>query len=480
MKPKKLVGIILALCLLFALSPANVALAADSAAITISGAGVDKPVSFTLEQLKGMNQVSYNYSTVNNYPTAKLLMATGVTLKDLLDRAGIKSSATLLKISGADGYAATFTVQELLRNKRYYYPDVLTAGRTGASEVPALIALKRTDGDDGKGLDASRMQEISPTLIMGQIAVTEQTNPSFVDNLYSIEVLTDTVGQWPAPTASPQPGAVAAGTEVTLSASQTSNKIYYTTDGSTPTRHSTMYNISTGWQPELNKPIPLSGSVTIKAIAVGYGRRDSAVATFSYSIGGAGGGFTDLGNHEWARSAVNALAQKQIINGMSNNQFAPSGSLTRGQFAKIMVLAMGHSATTTANNFSDVAASAWYAPYVAKAAESGLMQGAGGAFRPEDSVSKEEMVAVVVRAMGNRSTAEALDGSGLTDYGYGALTNVSTWARGYLEQAEKDGLIEHGHMATMSNGKYSFAGKSPATRAEAAVIVYNMIQKSGL
>ncbi len=78
------------------------------------------------------------------------------------------------------------------------------------------------------------------------------------------------------PTFSPGAGAVARGTEVTISCATGDATIYYTTDGSTPTSSSTPYNPS-------SKP-SITTSTTIKAIAVKDGLEDSDVATAAYTI----------------------------------------------------------------------------------------------------------------------------------------------------------------------------------------------------
>ncbi|WP_052427512.1 chitobiase/beta-hexosaminidase C-terminal domain-containing protein [Neobacillus niacini] len=74
--------------------------------------------------------------------------------------------------------------------------------------------------------------------------------------------------------ASPAPGTVAPGTEVTLSTETPDIIIYYTTDGSTPTESSTKY---TG-------PIIIKEAVQIKSIAVKMGLENSEIASFHYTI----------------------------------------------------------------------------------------------------------------------------------------------------------------------------------------------------
>jgi len=462
--------IALMMCLTLFAGSMNVS-AADPVVLTIKGDGVNNTVTFTRAELEALaGETAQTYSSVNTFPTSKLLLAQGVSLKVLLDKAGLKTGATKLKFSGADGYGAVFTIQELINDVRYAYPDIMKGATDGQQVIDTIVALSRTDGDTA----GEEIKAVAPVLIMGQRYITEQTNSSFVKNIAVIEVLTDNVEQCPAPTVNFASGSLVKGTGIILSCSLNTAKIYYTLDGSIPTLKSRIYNVSTGWQPELNKPISVDGDITVKAIAVNVGMANSSVVTFTYKATDAIE-FKDLSGYEWAKPAIDELVKKMIINGKGNDIFAPADNLLRSEFAKIMVLAMGYTISeVTSSQFSDVDINKWYAPYVEAAAKAGLIQGDGnGKFRPEDNVSKEEMVAVVVRAMGNKVEAEELNGSGLTKYS--TLDTISPWARGYIEQAEKDGILEYGHIVDVTGDKYSFLGKKAASRAEAAVITYNML-----
>jgi len=77
-----------------------------------------------------------------------------------------------------------------------------------------------------------------------------------------------------APTANPPAGTYGKAQNVVLSSATGGAKIYYTTDGSTPTAESTLYT----------EPIVVSETVTIKAIAMMDGFPDSDVVTFQYEI----------------------------------------------------------------------------------------------------------------------------------------------------------------------------------------------------
>ena len=82
-----------------------------------------------------------------------------------------------------------------------------------------------------------------------------------------------------APQANPQAGAVASGTEITLTCATADAQIYYTLDGGEPTADSALYS-------DASKPTitgEAGASVTLKAIAV-LGENQSAVQTLTYTI----------------------------------------------------------------------------------------------------------------------------------------------------------------------------------------------------
>ena len=78
-----------------------------------------------------------------------------------------------------------------------------------------------------------------------------------------------------APTFSPKAGEVEAGTKVTISAEEGAD-IYFTTEGTDPTKESTKYTADT--------EITINEETTVKAIAVVSGKNNSPVASAAYTI----------------------------------------------------------------------------------------------------------------------------------------------------------------------------------------------------
>ncbi|KAF1085778.1 hypothetical protein SPSYN_00507 [Sporotomaculum syntrophicum] len=288
---------------MFSLVQPSAALA-TSDSLEITGDGVTNPVTFTSEELEEMKQYQYVYSAINTWPTKKWYVGKGVLLKDLLTQAGIKEEAKQIKFTSVDGYTVTLTVKELFEDKRYRFPNFKTGGGDGDGHVPGnpsakvevepIIGLISVEGSD----NPEYMNDLNSLLLMlGQRSVTEQTGNLFLKYLNKIEVLTAEPEKWDAPQANPGSGTVPAGTRVTLSNNNNDDdKIYYTTDGSTPTLDSPMYNwIASRWWASradvlgtINHPIgPINENTTIKAITIGPGKLDSDVVTFNYRVAGA-------------------------------------------------------------------------------------------------------------------------------------------------------------------------------------------------
>lgn len=280
------------------------ALAAASDLLEITGDGVTNPATFTLDQLKDMEQRQYVYSCINTWPTKKWYVGKGVKLSDLLAQAGMTQEATLIRFTSVDSYTVTLTVKELFEDKRYRFPNFkngadgdghIPGDPSGKVEVEPIVGLVSVEGSD----NPKYMNDLNTLLLMmGQRTVTEQTGNLFVKGLHRIEVLTDEPQKWDAPQANPGSGTVPVGSIITLSNIYTDDdKIYYTTDGSIPTMDSPMYNwVARRWWPSradvlgtINRPIgPINQDTTIKAITIGPGKLDSEVVTFTYKIAGDG------------------------------------------------------------------------------------------------------------------------------------------------------------------------------------------------
>ncbi|MCC8014731.1 MAG: S-layer homology domain-containing protein [Eubacterium sp.] len=173
--------------------------------------------------------------------------------------------------------------------------------------------------------------------------------------------------------------------------------------------------------------------------------------------------FADISTRPWAVEAIEALADKGIISGVSADEFKPDANITRGDFCVIIAKAAGFAGGTGAADFSDVDENKYYAPYVAYAAENGIVNGYDdGTFKPEAPISRQEMMVVVARFLGADGTEDI---TALADFS--DSSDVSAWAAPYVAYLKDKGVVQG-----------TDTGLKPLdsiTRAQAAVLVYNAI-----
>lgn len=287
-------GIILGICLLFGLMgaagcrpisrQATVPPAVDASqqVVVIAGNGVTQPCRMTLAQMLALPDAGYEhrYSIINNWPTKKMWVARGVKLAAVLQAAGIKEQARLITVKGADGYQCSFTSEQLLQTRRFYFPGLMEGDPAGAQPVETILAYAYMENSEN--INEARADSLC--LILPQADVNEQTNQVFVKEVGEITVSLDDPGKWPPAGVFPAAGYITSGDTVKLQHPDLGKvKMYYTLDGSRPTSGSMVYNPST-YQPELTRSIVISRDTTIKVLVRGFGRYDSDIAEYHYRI----------------------------------------------------------------------------------------------------------------------------------------------------------------------------------------------------
>jgi hypothetical protein len=251
--------------------------------ITVKGDGVKgEELVLTLEELASIPDVGFDhiYSTINNWPTSRFYAANGIKVHSILEAAGVLETAKVITFRSTDSYEMSFTREQLLEGTQYYYPGVEEGIEDGAEEVVPIIAYNYKEGSK----DISEAVPEALCLIIGQKSPIEHTNPAFVENISEIIVSNQEPEAWEPATTFPAAGAIAAGETVKLQHPEMGIiKLHYTLDGTEPTELSPMYNPST-YQPELNKPIPITEDTVIKVLVSGYGKKNSEVATFTFKV----------------------------------------------------------------------------------------------------------------------------------------------------------------------------------------------------
>ncbi|GAB1476917.1 hypothetical protein MASR2M70_17530 [Bacillota bacterium] len=154
----------------------------------------------------------------------------------------------------------------------------------------------------------------------------------------------------------------------------------------------------------------------------------------------------------------------------------PDRKITRAEFAAIIVRTLGLKPGTGKVSFEDVKDTDWYSSYVKTAAEYKLISGYGnGKFGPNDRVNREQAMAMVARAMELTNLKVELQDGELKTYlnSYADADKAALYARESIAVCIRAGIV------TGRAGKL-IAPKEHITRAEIAVIVRNLLQKSDL
>ena len=109
--------------------------------------------------------------------------------------------------------------------------------------------------------------------------------------------------------------------------------------------------------------------------------------------------FIDLGGYDWAKEAINILAEKGIVQGTSANTYSPGKNIKRADYAVLLTRAFqltGGDGT----NFTDVGPDAYYAREIAAAKANGIIQGVGGGrFAPEEPITRQDAMVILYRAL---------------------------------------------------------------------------------
>ena len=108
--------------------------------------------------------------------------------------------------------------------------------------------------------------------------------------------------------------------------------------------------------------------------------------------------FDDIKTTDWYCTAVSTLSRMGIINGRSENVFAPDALITRAEFATITAR-LSEKEVEGESMFDDTKGH-WAEANINKAATFGWIVGENGVFRPDDNITRAEVMTIVNRVLG--------------------------------------------------------------------------------
>ena len=178
--------------------------------------------------------------------------------------------------------------------------------------------------------------------------------------------------------------------------------------------------------------------------------------------------FADVSGSDWFYNDVRYVYEKGIMDGTGADRFSPNAPLTRAMIVTILYRMAGSPSVSGSSDFTDVAASKWFAKAVAWAAANGIVNGYGDSlFGPNDPVTREQLAAILYRyAVYGGMTAVTLEenlGS------FADTAQLSAYAIQAMNWAVGQGLI---------NGSgNNLVPKAQATRAQVAAIIHRYLER---
>ena len=183
-------------------------------------------------------------------------------------------------------------------------------------------------------------------------------------------------------------------------------------------------------------------------------------------------GFQDVtAEYDWAREAIETLAEQNIVNGVSATEFNPGADITRAEFVKLAVSLTQKPVGEYQGGLQDVQSSDWYAPYIQAALDAELIDDAmmkEGNFLPDQAITREEMTSIIVK------TYEALTGEKAPEGDAAMFTDsdeIADWAKDYVGSAVAMEIIQ-------GVGDNRFAPLEKANRAQATVMISRLMEKT--
>ena len=179
--------------------------------------------------------------------------------------------------------------------------------------------------------------------------------------------------------------------------------------------------------------------------------------------------FEDVTIADWFYDDVMFVCGRGVMQGVSDTRFGPHLTATRAMMATILWRMEGSPAPTAEARFTDVRSGQWYSEAVAWTAQSGVYTGyADGSFRPNDSITREQLAAILYRYAKYKGVDVSV-GEDTNILSYADAAEISDYAFPAMQWACGAGIMQG------SNGNLLPRGR--ATRAQIAAMLHRYLVK---
>lgn len=177
--------------------------------------------------------------------------------------------------------------------------------------------------------------------------------------------------------------------------------------------------------------------------------------------------FKDISAYTWAKDAIEYLNEKEVLQGDGNGNFEPARNIKREEYAKIIVEAFDLKDNGKVKEFNDVSKDAWHYDYINIAYQNGIINGVNeDSFGTGSLITRQDAAVMIYRYLqeagykfSNEFTIDFAD-----------IDDCAEYAKSAVKALKNSGLVN-------GNGDNTFCPKNYLSRAEAAVMIYNIISE---
>ena len=150
--------------------------------------------------------------------------------------------------------------------------------------------------------------------------------------------------------------------------------------------------------------------------------------------------FVDVAEGDWFYDAVVYAYQNELMDGVGGNRFAPNSETTRAQLVTILYRLEGEPAVSGDLPFTDVEAGIWYTDAILWAAQNNIVNGVSDTeFAPGDDLTRQQLVTILYRY----AETKGYDVSASADLsGYPDADQVQDYAQPAMAWAVAENIIQ--------------------------------------
>ena len=160
--------------------------------------------------------------------------------------------------------------------------------------------------------------------------------------------------------------------------------------------------------------------------------------------------FTDLSDDAWYSDSAKYVLENGLMKGVTDSTFAPNENLTRAMLVTVLYRAENEPATNRSIPFSDVDMGAYYASAVSWAKQNGIVNGVTeNEFAPNDNITREQIAAIMHRYAQYKGYDVSV-GENTSILSYDDFDSISEYAIVSMQYACGSGLIKGKSESTLN------------------------------